>query len=145
MTGVQTCALPILPALEVSHGISIQADIEQLRAKWAQQRETEQLLQVVSHKVIDVDCVKEAAPVEEPQDTPASNVVAIPETPQARFSKWLTLDQQLNEGGEHIEPRLKHWHQSYQMSSEFRMFYRRHQGQTGQENSTAATVLVMNN
>ncbi|WP_423708635.1 Mu transposase C-terminal domain-containing protein [Undibacterium sp. WLX3042] len=134
-----------MPALEVSHGISIQADIEQLRAKWAQQRETEQLLQVVSHKVIDVDCVKEAAPVEEPQDTPASNVVAIPETPQARFSKWLTLDQQLNEGGEHIEPRLKHWHQSYQMSSEFRMFYRRHQGQTGQENSTAATVLVMNN
>lgn len=134
-----------MPALEVSHGVRIQTDISQLRSRWAKERENEQLLQIVSNRIVDAPYQHEVTQTEELQATPISNVIAIPETPQARFSKWLALDQQINEGGETTDPVLARWHQSYQMSSEFRTFYRRHQGVSGQKNSTAATVLVMNN
>lgn len=106
-----------MPALEVSQGVSIQS-VESLRQKWALEQENEQMLQVTQRQATAVTWTQEATPIEEIQDTPASNVIAIPETPQARFSKWLALDQQLNEGGENIDSAMVRWHQNSERFTE---------------------------
>lgn len=128
-----------MPSLEISQGVQINADITSLRQQWAIEREAEQKLQVLSNQISDVDWKPVAKQAPEP-----TNVIAIPETPQARFSKWLALEKQISEGGEIESAALTKWHQTYQMSSEFGTFYRRHLAEAGQENSTAATVLAMN-
>lgn len=132
-----------IPALEVIQGVQIQTDISDLRNKWALQRDSEQELVLIQPASGQNDWKAAVDPILE---TPPSNVIAIPETPQARFSKWLALDQLIAEGGEIDDPALRRWHQTYPMSSEHRTFYKRYLEQTGQsENSTAATMLFMNN
>ncbi len=130
------------PALEIIQGVSIQTDINSLRQKWALQRENEQELVPVQQLATETAWEVMDAPAPAP-----SNVTVLPETPQERFRKWLALDQLLTEGGNIEDATLTRWYGTYPQSSEHRTHYKRHLAMQEQQegNSTAATVLSMNN
>ncbi|MFZ6872836.1 Mu transposase C-terminal domain-containing protein [Undibacterium sp. Di27W] len=124
--------------LEVIQGIQITSDLDALRSKWATERESEQVLMSAAPQREEVP-----RPVKSVEQ---SNVFEMPETRQDRLAKWNRLDKQLQEGGEISDAALARWHQTYPMSSEYRTFYQRYLDESGQEeNSTAATMLFMNN
>lgn len=130
-----------MPALEIMERVTIQGGVDLLRQKWANERELELVPLDASETQQDwtpPTARAEPAPAEE------SNVIAIPETPQARFQKWLAIDQLLNEGGNLDDAKLNRWYGSYPQTSEHRSLYKRHLAmQEGQ--STVAAVLSMTN
>lgn len=122
--------------LEVSQGVVIPTNIDQIREKWALNRDQEIL---VSTPNVDYTEFKEVKAVAE-----ETKVVDLPEQPHQRFARWLALDQLLNEGGVIEDAQQVKWYAMYQQSSEFSMYYKRHQAMTQEAQSTAATVLHMN-
>lgn len=58
--------------------------------------------------------------------SPATNVHAIPETPQLRFRKWLELDQIVANGGEIDDTRLLRFYATYPQSAEHAAMKKRH-------------------
>lgn len=122
--------------LEVSQGVVIPTNIDQIREKWALNRDQEILVSTPASNYTEFKEVKATA--EE------ATVVDLPEQPHQRFARWLALDQLLNEGGVIEDAQQTKWYAMYQQSSEFSMYYKRHQAMTEEEQSTAATVLHMN-
>lgn len=123
-------------ALEVSQGVVIPTNIDQIREKWALNQDQEIVVSAPSVAYTEFKEVK--AEAEE------SKVVDLPEQPHQRFARWMALDQLLNEGGVIEDAQQTRWYAMYQQSNEFKMFYKRHQAMTHEEQSTAATVLCMN-
>ena len=130
-----------MPALEVLERVTIQGGVDLLRQKWANERE----LELVPLDATDFQGAW-TPPVARAEPAPADegNVIAIPETPQARFQKWLAIDQLLKEGGNLDDAKLNRWYGSYPQTSEHRSLYKRHLAmQEGQ--GTVAAVLSMTN
>ncbi|MFZ6687540.1 Mu transposase C-terminal domain-containing protein [Undibacterium sp. SXout11W] len=123
-------------ALEVSQGVVIPTNIDQIREKWALNQDLEILVSAPSVAYTEFTEVKAA--VED------SKVADLPEQPHQRFARWMALDQLLNEGGVIENAKQTQWYGMYQQSNEFKMFFKRHQAMTQEEQSTAATVLCMN-
>lgn len=124
--------------LEVSQGVVIPANIDQIREKWALERDQEILINTPTVAYTEFNEVKAKAVAEE------TKVVDLPEQPHQRFGRWLALDQLLNEGGVIEDAQLVKWYAMYQQSSEFKMYHKRHLAMTEETQSTAATVLHMN-
>lgn len=127
------------PALEIMERVTIQGGVDLLRQKWAKERE----LELVPLDATETQQVwAPSATRAEPAPAEESNVIAIPETPQARFQKWLAIDQLLKEGGNLDDEKLNRWYGSYPQTSEHRSLYKRHLAmQEGP--STVAAVLSM--
>lgn len=123
--------------LEVSQGVVIPTNIDQIREKWALNRDQEVLVSAPA-SVAYTEFKEVKAVVEE------SKVVDLPEQPHQRFARWLAFDQLLNEGGVIDDAKQTQWYGMYQQSNEFRMYQKRHQAMTEEAQSTAATVLHMN-
>jgi putative transposase len=129
------------PALEIMERVTIQGGIDLLRQKWANERELE--LVPLDAFEAQQDWTPSAARAE-PAPVEESNVIAIPETPQARFQKWLAIDQLLKEGGNLDDAKLNRWYGSYPQTSEHRSLYKRHLAMQ-EGHSTVAAVLSMTN
>lgn len=130
-------------ALEVSQGVVIPSNINEIRQRWAMEADEAVLIQSVKPVVEMV----QAAKVEVVAEVEVSNVTVLPESPQERFKKWVALDEYVSQGGVMDDPKLTRWYGSYQQSNEFRTFDKRRiaMQEEGQiEQSTVATVLCMN-
>jgi putative transposase len=119
-------------ALEVSHGVVIPTNIDQIREKWALNPEPIATTKTASVSYTEFNEVPEER-----------KVVELPEQPHQRFARWMALDQLLNGGGVIEDSQQTKWYAMYQQSSEFKMFYKRHQAMAEEQN-TAATVFCVN-
>lgn len=130
-------------ALEVSQGVVIPSNIDEIRARWAMEADEAVLIQSVKPVVETV----QAAEIEVVAEVAVSNVTVMPESPQERFKKWVALDEYVSQGGVMDDPKLTKWYGSYQQSNEFRSFEKRRiamKEESLNEQSTVATVLCIN-
>ncbi|MDO8654223.1 MAG: Mu transposase C-terminal domain-containing protein [Undibacterium sp.] len=130
-------------ALEVSQGVVIPSNINEIRQRWAMEADEAVLIQSVKPVVEMLQAVE----IEVVAEVEISNVTVLPESPQERFKKWVALDEYVSQGGVMDDPKLTRWYGSYQQSNEFRTFEKRRiaMQEEGQiEQSTVATVLCMN-
>ncbi|MDO8180189.1 MAG: Mu transposase C-terminal domain-containing protein [Undibacterium sp.] len=130
-------------ALEVSQGVVIPSNIDEIRARWAMEADEAVLIQSVKPVIKTV----QTAEIEVVAEVAVSNVTVMPESPQERFKKWVALDEYVSQGGVMDDPKLTKWYGSYQQSNEFRTFEKRRiamQEESLNEQSTVATVLCIN-
>ncbi|MDK3025547.1 transposase family protein [Cupriavidus taiwanensis] len=87
-------------------------------------------------QILDARKRAESTPADVPP--PATNVHAIPETPQLRFRKWLELDQVVANGGAIDDPRLIRWYGTYPQTPEHASMKKRHLEATQAASSNSA-------
>ncbi len=91
-------------------------------------------------QILDARKRAESTPAEVPP--PATNVHAIPETPQLRFRKWLELDQVVANGGAIDDPRLIRWYGTYPQTPEHASMKKRHLEATQAASSNGAGTVA---